>query len=201
MATAGHPDVSVLLREALATRCRQAEMGEQSAMLAHFAADAGGLCVERWDWSNRLVPRRGESVTVGRRLDQCHMHVQKKPAVQESGMGMTQEGVAMGAERAAALGVAEWMWEWMDWQVVQPREPCPGWLQLSMDFATGINRHRLQAGLRARLDAAEAAGNEAAHAFPHATGVAASSGCCRVRGRNCGHGYGGSGSGDGARAQ
>ena len=31
----------------------------------------GGLQVERRDWTNRLVPGRGESVTVGRRVDQC----------------------------------------------------------------------------------------------------------------------------------
>ena len=42
----------------------------------------------------------------------------QEPAVQTSGVEMSQEGVAMGAERAAAPGVAEWMWEWRGCRVV-----------------------------------------------------------------------------------
>ena len=61
--------------------------------------------------------------------------VQEEPAVQASGMGTSQGGVAMGAARAAAMGVAQWMWGWRDWRVVLPGELCPARLEYNMDMA------------------------------------------------------------------
>ena len=74
--------------------------------------------------------------------------------------------MALGEERTAVIGVAEWMWGWTDWRVVRPGELCPGGLEYEMDFATGINRAPLPAGLRARLEAVEAAGGAAVDQRP-----------------------------------
>ena len=49
---------------------------------------------------------------------------------------------------------------------MRPGEPCPGKLIYEMDFATVIQGAQLPAGLRARLNAAEAAGSEAANTWP-----------------------------------
>ena len=81
-------------------------------------------------------------------------------------MGTSPRVVAMGLAHAAAMGVAEWMWEWRVWRVVQPGESCPAGLEYDQDMATGINRARSPANLRVRLDRVEAAGREAAKERP-----------------------------------
>ena len=92
--------------------------------------------------------------------------VQEESTVRAGEVGVNHEPVAQCEERTAGMGVAQWMWGWRDWRVVQPGKPCPGRLEYEMDFATGINRARLLARLRARLDAAEAAGGGAADERP-----------------------------------
>ena len=73
-------------------------------------------------------------------------------------------------------------------------------LEFSTDFATGINRARLQAGLKARLDTAEAAGSEAPEERPLAPFPPRPE-SDRGQRRNGGRGCGGRGRGDGVRAQ
>ena len=52
------------------------------------------------------------------------------------------------------------------WRLGLAADPFPGGLQYDMDFATGINHAWLPANLRAQLDAAEAAGRQAADERP-----------------------------------
>ena len=88
--------------------------------------------------------------------------MQQEAVVKASGMGTSPGGVAMGAARFAAMGVSVWMRECRDWLVVLPGEPCPAGLEYNMHLDVGINRARLPANLRARLDAVQAAGRAAA---------------------------------------
>ena len=88
--------------------------------------------------------------------------------VEASWMGTSLEGVALGMAHTTAMGVEEWMWGWRVWRVAQRGEPCPSVFEYEMDMATGANRARLPANLRARLDAVQAAGKEVADEQPFA---------------------------------
>ena len=154
-----HPNVSVLLQTAMAARRREAAEGEHSAMSAPVSADAGGAA----GGETGLGQSGGAEARRERDGREAGGPVREEPAVQASGMGTSQEGLVMGAARAAAMGAAEWMWGWRDWWVVLPAEPCPGGLEYNVDFPTGINLARLPANLGAWLDAA---GREAADERP-----------------------------------
>ena len=84
--------------------------------------------------------------------------MQVEAAVRAAEVRANPQAVAPYGGRTVVEGVEEWMWEWREWRVVAPGEPCPGGLDVQMDFATGTNHSRLPARLRELLDAAEPAG-------------------------------------------
>ena len=99
------PNVSVLLEEVLAARRREAAEGEQGALSEPVAADAGGEAGE----GTRLGQSASAEAGRERGSREASGPVQEESAVKASGMGTSPGGVAMGAARVAAMGVAEWM--------------------------------------------------------------------------------------------
>ena len=75
-------------------------------------------------------------------------------------------GVTIGAACEPAVRLAESVWELGSWRLVQLGEACSVGLECAMDMATSINEAWLLGNLRARLEAAEATGKEAASEQP-----------------------------------
>ena len=98
------PNVSVLVEEALAACHREAAEGEQSTL--SVAAYAGGA--PRGEMG--LDQSAGAEVGRDRGDREAGGPTQEEPAVEASMMGTSQGGVAMGAAREAAMGVAKWNW-------------------------------------------------------------------------------------------
>ena len=108
--------------------------------------------------------------------------MQEESAVRAGEVEVNHEAVAPYGEGTAAMGVAEWMWEWRDSRVVWQGEPPPGGLEYEMDFATGINCARLPFasghGSFAQGGGRRGYRRAAPGAFPLATGVTGGAGGC-----------------------
>ena len=159
-AVAGSRDISELLAQALEAYRRTAA---GSGGAAPEGADAGELIAQALA---AVAPRTEgaketpmEAVSSGGQ--DAGRGVRKAQTPAEGGGVVEPSG-----GRAKGEGVEDLMWEWREWRQVAPGEPCPAGLAYSMDLHAGTSWARLPANLRARLDAAEAAGGGGADERP-----------------------------------
>ena len=159
-AVAGPRDISELLAQAL-EEYRRTAAGSNGA--AQEGADAGELIAQ----ALAAIAPRAEGTK-----DKPSQAVAS--GGQDAGRGGLEAQTPAGGSgvvepsgrRTKGEGVEDWMWEWREWRQVAPSEPCPAGLAYSMDLHAGTSWARLPANLRARLDAAEAAGGGGADERP-----------------------------------
>ena len=179
-AVARPPDISELLAQAVETYRREAAGGAQAEPAATgthtdvgvvfaqaLAASRQQGVVSTPDVATVTVEGVGERVELRQPKDVDAGRTSAERSVEQMQEGaMDQGAVAPCGGRTEVEGVEEWMWEWREWLNVAPGEPCPAGVVFCMDLATGTNHARLPDSLRARLDAAEAAGGGDANKQP-----------------------------------